>query len=97
MATGPVLVPVPVRLTDCGLPLALSAMVIAPLRVPVAVGVKVTMIVQLPPAATELPQVLFWAKSPPFVPVTAIELIVNCAPPMLVKVTAWGLLVVPVT
>src|SRR5256712_666884 len=57
-------VPVPVRLTMCGLPAALSVMVIAPVRVPVAVGVKVTLMVQLAPAATEVPQVLVCAKSP---------------------------------
>ncbi len=51
-------VPVPVRLTICGLPLASSVTVIAPLLVPVAVGVKVTLIAQFPPAATELPQEL---------------------------------------
>src|SRR2546427_11379364 len=44
-------VPVPVRLTMCGLPAALSVMVIAPVRVPVAVGGKVTLMVQLAPAA----------------------------------------------
>jgi hypothetical protein len=50
--------PVPVRLTDCGLPLALSVMVRVPLRTPVVVGVKVTLIVQLAPAPTLAPQVL---------------------------------------
>jgi hypothetical protein len=50
--------PVPVRLTLCGLLAALSVKVIAPVRVPTAVGVKVTLIVQLPAAATNVPQVL---------------------------------------
>ena len=45
-------VPVPVRLTLCGLPVALSVRVTAAVRVPLAVGVKVTLIVQLAPAAT---------------------------------------------
>jgi hypothetical protein len=36
----------------------LSVIVTAPVRAPVAVGVKVTLIVQLAPAATELPQLL---------------------------------------
>src|SRR6266852_1451084 len=53
-------VPVPVRLTVCGLPLASSLMVMLPVRVPVAVGVKVTLMLQLAPAATALPQVLLW-------------------------------------
>jgi hypothetical protein len=35
------LVPVPAKITDCGLPVALSVNVIAPERVPVAVGVNV--------------------------------------------------------
>ena len=48
----------PVRLTVCGLPVALSVMVTEAVRLPGAVGVKVTLMVQLPPAGTELPQVL---------------------------------------
>jgi len=58
LATGPFAgVPVPVRLTVCGLFAALSVKVIDPVRVPVAVGVNVTLIVQLPATATKLPQV----------------------------------------
>ena len=48
----------PERLTDCGLPLALSVMLTEAVRLPLAVGMKVTLIVQLLPAATELPHVL---------------------------------------
>ena len=66
--------PEPVRPTVCGLPLALSAMLMEATRDPVAKGVKVTLMVQLPPAATALPQLLLWAKSPAFVPV--IEMLV---------------------
>ena len=43
-------VPVPVKLTDCGLVEALSVMVMVPVRVFTAVGVKVTEMVQNPPA-----------------------------------------------
>jgi hypothetical protein len=50
--------PVPVKAAVCGLPLALSFMVSVPVLVPVAVGVKVTSIVQLAPTATLVPQVL---------------------------------------
>jgi hypothetical protein len=50
-------VPIPVRLTFCGLPAALSVTLSAAVRVPLAVGPNVTLIVQLPPAANELPQV----------------------------------------
>jgi hypothetical protein len=56
--------PVPVRAMVSGSPSALSVMVTAPLRVPAAVGVKVTLMVQLAPAVTLPPQVLVWEKSP---------------------------------
>ena len=56
LTTGAVLVPVPERLTVWGLPLALSAMLSAAVRAPLADGVKVTLIVQLAPAATLVPQ-----------------------------------------
>jgi hypothetical protein len=54
-------VPVPVRLTVCELPATLllsSVMITVAVRVPEAMGVKVTSIVQLAPVATELAQVL---------------------------------------
>ena len=50
--------PVPAKLAVCGLPLALSVTVSVALRVPVVVGAKVTLIAQLPPAATLEPQLL---------------------------------------
>jgi hypothetical protein len=56
---GPV--PVPLKLTDWvlfAIPLLLSVMVSVPFRVPAAVGVKVTLIVQLLPTATLASQVL---------------------------------------
>src|SRR5437879_11049277 len=56
--------PVPVRLMVCGLPAMLSVIVTAPVRMPVAVGVNVTLMVQLAPAATDVPQVLVCMKSP---------------------------------
>ena len=50
--------PVPLSVKEGGLPPALSVMVTAAVRAPVAVGWNVTLIVQLPLfAATELPQV----------------------------------------
>jgi len=54
-------VPLPVRLTVCGLLLALSVMVRVPGREPVAVGVKVTLIVQVAPAASDVPHVFVCA------------------------------------
>ena len=77
---------VPVRPTVWGLPVALSLIISEAVRVPVAVGVKVTLIVQLEPAATEEPHVLVWAKSALFAPVIARLAIVRVAEPVLVKV-----------
>lgn len=51
-------VPLPVRLTVCGLLKALSVKISAPVTAPVAVGVKVTLTEQVPPAAMPVPQVL---------------------------------------
>lgn len=48
----------PVRVTDCGLPAALSEMLMEADRLPLEAGVKVTLIVQLELAASELPQLL---------------------------------------
>src|SRR5271155_4291708 len=50
--------PVPVKATDCGLPLASSAMDTEAVRVPVAVGLNVTLMLQLAAAARVAPQVL---------------------------------------
>jgi hypothetical protein len=92
-ATGAL--PVPVRVTVCGLPPALSVMLTEAVRAPVAAGVNVTLIVQLPLAATELPQVLVTAKSPGSVPVVPTLVIVKLAFPVLVRVTDCAALVVP--
>ncbi len=87
--------PVPVRLTDCGLPEALSVILRPPDRVPEAVGVNVTLMVQFAPAATELPQLLVCAKSPLFVPVTAMLVRFSEALPVFESVTVCAALVVP--
>ncbi len=50
--------PTPVTEAVCGLPGALSVMLTAAFLVPTATGVKVTVITQLPPADTEVPQLL---------------------------------------
>ena len=44
-------VPMPVKLTACGLPIASSLIVIAPRRMSVVVGLNVTLIAQPAPAA----------------------------------------------
>jgi hypothetical protein len=64
-------------------------------RPPAAEGVKVTLIVQLPPAATELPQLLVWAKSPELDPKTAMLVTVRAELPELVSVTACAALATP--
>ena len=75
-------VPVPVRLTVWVAGLALSVMVTEPLREPVAVGVKVTLIEQEALAATLEAQVLVWEKSP----LTAMLVMVRVALPVLLRV-----------
>jgi hypothetical protein len=60
--------------------------VTAAVRDPLTAGVKVTLIVQLAPAATLEPQLLVWAKSLGFVPVNAMLDMVNAALPELVSV-----------
>ena len=88
-------VPVPERLTVCGLPLALSVMVTEAVRLPLAEGMNVTLIVQLAPAATLAPQLLVCAKSLELAPVSAMLVMFSVVPPLFVSVAAWALLVVP--
>ena len=76
----------------------MSVIVTLALRLPPAVGVKVTLMVQLAPAASVLEllgQVLVWEKSPLLVPLRPILLIVKAPVPLLVSVTVWAALVVP--
>ena len=56
--------PVPDNDVLCGVLLASSETVRVPLCEAVAVGVNVTLIVQLPPATSDVPQVLDCAKLP---------------------------------
>jgi len=89
---------VPVRLTVCGLPAALSAMLTEAVRLPSAAGVNVTLNVQLPPfAATELPQVLVVSgeKSPLLAPVTEMLVMDRVTLPLFVRVTVCDALAVP--
>jgi hypothetical protein len=57
-------VPMPVSGTVCGLLGALSVMETSALRLPRCVGVKVTEMLQLWPAGSDLPQLFFSEKSP---------------------------------
>ena len=59
-------------------------------RAPIAVGLKVTLIVQVftaGGAARLVPQLLVCAKSPAFAPAMAILVIASAAPPVLDSVT----------
>ena len=53
----------PYKATLCGLPVALSLMITKAVRSALTVGAKTMVIVQLPPAGTELPQLLLCEKS----------------------------------
>jgi hypothetical protein len=75
--------PVPVKLTVWVAGLALSVTVKVPALAPVAVGLKVTLILQLAPAATLEPQVLVWEKSP----LAATLVMLRAALPVLLSVT----------
>ena len=90
LTPGPV-VPVPLKLAVCGLPVALSATLRVPLRVPVAVGLNVTLMAQLALAARVeglKGQLLVWAKSPLLAPVIETLVMVSAELPLLVRVTA---------
>src|SRR2546425_758446 len=91
LRAGPEGVPVPIKLITCGLPPALSVMMIAPARVPMALGAKLTLIVQLAPFGTLPPQLSVRVKSP----LGSILVMVSAALPVLVSVTGSGMLVVP--
>ena len=90
-------VPAPDRLAVCGLPLPLSVTASVAARALVAVGVNVTLIVQLVLTASVeglRGQLFVWPKSPGFVPPRAMLVIVNGALPVFESVTAWAGLVV---
>jgi len=85
------IVPVPVRLTVCGEFEAWSVIKIEPVRVPDAVGVNVTVSVQLAPGPSDAPQLFVCAKSPVAAP---MESVVDTVPVFLTD-TVWLILVVP--
>jgi hypothetical protein len=95
LATGAAAaVPVPVSETVWGLPAASLVIERDALRAAATGGVKVTLMVQLAPAATLLPQVLVCAKSPESAPVIVIPLMDSVEPPVFDRVTVWAVLVV---
>jgi hypothetical protein len=75
LSSNPPYVPVPARLTFCGLPPPLSFTFTDADLPPLATGVNVTLMKQLAPAATLVPQVFVWAKSLALFPV--IEMLVT--------------------
>ena len=77
-------------MTVCGVPAALSVIVTLPVRPPVAIGVKVTMITQVPAGETVPPltQVVPEAKAKSPLIVTVERL--SGAVPELVRVTVFG-------
>src|SRR2546423_150303 len=85
--------PVPVRLTVCGEPEALSWIVTEPLRSPAAVGAKAIDRVQLLPAISDVPQSLACRTKSPLV--VGPDVTFNVAEPLFVAVTACAVLALP--
>ncbi len=75
--------PEPARPTACGVPLALSETRSWPVKVPVMVGLKVTLMLQGAPAARDDPQLLEAAK----LLLAATPEILSAVLPVLVSVT----------
>jgi hypothetical protein len=101
VSTGPAgLTPVPARLTDCGLLGSLSVIMRFALRLPAAVGLNVTSMLQELPAETFKPlmqvEVPAIAKSPAFAPVMAgIAVIVSGDVDLFSTVAVCALPIVP--
>jgi hypothetical protein len=83
--------PLPLKVTTCGLLVALSWSGKLPVRFPMAVGLKTMLTVHVPCAAKPAPQVLVSAKSP----ATGIALNVTIASPSLITFKILGGLAVP--
>jgi hypothetical protein len=95
LTTGARATPVPVRLIDCGLLPALSAICTDADLDPAVKGENVTLIEQPALCASVLPQLFVCANSLLLVPVTLITMLVSEAFPLFVTVTDWELLVLP--
>jgi hypothetical protein len=83
-------VPVPDKAAEWGLPGASSVITREALRAPRAVGVKLTLAVQLAPAAKVAPQVVVREKSPGFVPPIATLAMLIVTPVLFVYVKTSG-------
>jgi hypothetical protein len=94
-------VPVPVSVTVWLVPArlpVLSVTVRTAIRLPVAIGVNVTLKVQIALAASAeglMGQLLVWTKSPEFVPVMLMLVMIKGSLPAFVSVVVCGALVVP--
>src|SRR5690349_20474016 len=86
---------VPVNPMLRGLPLPLSAIVTAALRLPAAVGRKLTLTLHVPPGASTTGQLFVWEKSPGLEPEMAMPASVRSPPPVFVSVAVCAGVVVP--
>ena len=94
-ATGvAIAAPVPLRATLCGLPVALSVIWSWAERAPTNVGVNVTLMVQVAAAARVLPHAFDSANSEASAPEMTMLVSVRAALPVLLRVTAFAVLVV---
>ena len=90
MALGPEVKPIPLNGSGLGLPTVAFVTVIEPLRGPVWLGVNVTVMEHLAPAARLDPHVFLWLKSP-----LAVRLLITTGElPLLARVAVCALLAV---
>jgi hypothetical protein len=87
--------PTPLIEALCGLPAALSLILTVDERLPVFVGLKTTLMVQLEFARRLAGQVLLCEKSPELAVEIVMEVIANDALPVLVSVITCGVLPTP--
>lgn len=88
--------PLPVSATVWGLFVALSVICRVAVSAPATLGLKTRLKVQLAPAARVEPQVVAdCEKSPAFVPVNFVLMLLRVVDVPLVRVTIWAELVVP--
>jgi hypothetical protein len=86
---------VPVRVAGIGETEFVKATLTAAVKLPVAAGVKVTLIAQLPPAATDA-QLLVWEKYPGLAPWMLIADTCTAKEPTFERVMIWAGLEVPI-
>ena len=93
--SGLVVVPVPFSVAVCGLLASLSATLSIAVTAPVAVGVNVTLIVQLAPTANVVPHALVSAKDAAPEPVMLTAMLFTVAVLLFFRLTVCAVLVVP--